>query len=123
MEQQSVTCLVSLLLFIMFIPSPAQALCNDSESCGILGGFLLSMLTIPVSLFLLFLAIWPSTRTLLKGFAILPGMMAVLTGYLMVIEAQRFDMAYIPFIHAGLMGLMIFLARLGSSEASKDTRL
>lgn len=105
----------AILFATLLIPTPAQALCNGSESCGILGGFLLSILTVPISLMALFLAIWPATRKSLQAIAALPGGMAALTTYL-IIQAQRLDLAFIPLIHIGLMALMIFLGRIDSKR-------
>ena len=105
----------AILFATLLIPTPAQALCNGSESCGILGGFLLSILTVPISLMALFLAIWPATRKSLQAIAALPGGMAALTTYL-IIQAQRLDLAFIPLIHLGLMALMIFLGRIDSKR-------
>ena len=42
----------------------------------------------------------------------LPGFMVVLTGYLMVFRVARFDLIWIPLIHAGLMIAMIRVGRL-----------
>jgi hypothetical protein len=103
--------LIPIFFIIIFIPSPVQALCIGPESCGILGGMFLSMLTVPICILALILAIWPVTRRLLQIFAILPGLMAILTGYLMVIQGQRFDLILIPLIHMGIMILMILLGR------------
>ncbi|MBT3452180.1 MAG: hypothetical protein HN444_02340 [Euryarchaeota archaeon] len=105
----------AILFATLLIPTPAQALCNGSESCGILGGFLLSIITVPISLMALFLAIWPATRKSLQAIAALPGGMAALTTYL-IIQAQRLDLAFIPLIHIGLMALMIFLGRIDSKR-------
>ena len=103
---------ISIFLFIIFIPSPAQGLCTNSESCGILGGFFLSILTVPLCLIALIFAIWPKTRRSLLGFAIVPGLMATLTMYLIVIQAKRIDLIFIPLIHLALMVVMIGLGRL-----------
>jgi hypothetical protein len=106
----------AILFATLLIPTPAQALCNGSESCGILGGFLLSIITVPISLMALFLAIWPATRKSLQAIAALPGGMAALTTYLIIIQAKRLDLAFIPLIHLGLMALMIFLGRIDSKR-------
>ena len=108
--------LVPIFFIIIFIPSPAQALCIGPESCGILGGLFLSMLTVPICIIALILAIWPVTRRILQIFAILPGLMAIVTGHLMVIQGQRFDLIFIPLIHIGIMALMIFLGRYFNPE-------
>lgn len=114
---------ISILLFIMFIPSPAQGLCTTSESCGILGGFFLSILTVPVCLISLIFAFWPKTRRLLLGFAVLPGLMAMLTAYLILIQAERFDLFYIPLIHLVLMAVMIGLGRLNRLNKTENIEL
>ena len=119
LENHSIKYLISIFFFIIFIPSPAQALCVGPESCGMIGGMFLSMLTVPICILTLFLAIWPATRKILQIFAVLPGLMAILTGYLMVIQGQRSDLIFIPLIHIGIMVLMILLGRLGSSRESK----
>ena len=95
--------LIPIIFIIIFIPSPAQALCIGPESCGILGGIFLSMLTVPICVIALILAIWPVTRRILRIFAILPGLMIIVTGYLMVIQGQRFDLIFFPLIHMGIM--------------------
>jgi hypothetical protein len=68
---------------------------------------------------MLFFAIWPKTRNLLQIFAALPGFMVIITGYLIILQGQRADLIFIPLIHLGIMILMIFLGRLGSSKESK----
>ncbi|MCP2507912.1 MAG: hypothetical protein NLN64_06440 [Candidatus Thalassarchaeaceae archaeon] len=113
-ENCSTKFLIPIFFIIIFIPSPAQALCIGPESCGILGGVFLSMLTVPICVIALILAIWPVTRRILQIFAILPGLMIIVTGYLMVIQGERFDLIFIPLIHMGIMFLMIYLGRLGS---------
>ena len=115
--------LIPIIFIIIFIPSPAQALCIGPESCGILGGIFLSMLTVPICVIALILAIWPVTRRILRIFAILAGLMIIVTGYLMVIQGQRFDLIFIPLIHMGIMFLMIYLGRLGSSKLSNKVEL
>ena len=115
--------LIPIIFIIIFIPSPAQALCIGPESCGILGGIFLSMLTVPICVIALILAIWPVTRRILRIFAILPGLMIIVTGYLMVIQGQRFDLIIFPLIHMGIMFLMIYLGRLGSSKLSDKVEL
>ena len=114
---------IPIIFIIIFIPSPAQALCIGPESCGILGGIFLSMLTVPICVIALILAIWPVTRRILRIFAILPGLMIIVTGYLMVIQGQRFDLIFFPLIHMGIMFLMIYLGRLGSSKLSDKVEL
>ncbi len=118
MERNSVVFLASILLITIFIPSPAQGLCLGPEACGIIVGIWSSMLTVPLCIVVFLFAIWPKTRTWLQVFAFLPGLMAILTGYLMVIQGQRLDLIFIPLIHLGIMVLMIYLGRLGSSWGS-----
>ena len=122
-DNYSTKFLISTIFIIIFIPTPAQALCVGPESCGILGGIFLSMLTVPICAIALILAIWPVTRRILRIFAILPGLMIILTGYLMVIQGQRFDLIFIPLIHMGIMFLMIYLGQLGSSKLSNKVEL
>jgi len=43
---------------------------------------------------------------------VLPGLMAILTGYLMVFRVARLDLILVPLIHAGLMIGMIRVGRL-----------
>ena len=102
----------AMLFATILIPMPAQALCTGPESCGILGGFFLSMITVPISILALFLAIWPSTRKSLPVIAALPGGMVALTTYLVILQGQRTDLVFIPLIHLGLMILMIYLGRI-----------
>ena len=118
MEQNSVLFLSSTLLITIFIPTPAQALCVGPEACGIIGSIWLSMLTVPLCIAAFLFAIWPKTRTWLQVFAFLPGLMAILTCYLMVIQGQRFDLIFIPLIHMAIMVLMISLGRLDSTGVS-----
>ena len=122
-DNYSTKFLIPIIFIIIFIPSPAQALCIGPESCGILGGIFLSMLTVPICVIALILAIWPVTRRILRIFAILPGLMIIVTGYLMVIQGQRFDLIFFPLIHMGIMFLMIYLGRLGSSKLSDKVEL
>ena len=102
----------AILFATILIPMPAQALCTGPESCGILGGFLLSIITVPISILALILAIWPSTRKSLSVIAALPGGMVALTTYLVIIQGQRTDLVFIPLIHLALMILMIYLGRI-----------
>ena len=122
-DNYSTKFLIPIIFIIIFIPTPAQALCIGPESCWILGGIFLSMLTVPICVIALILAIWPVTRRILRIFAILPGLMIIVTGYLMVIQGQRFDLIFIPLIHMGIMFLMIYLGRLGSSKLSNKVEL
>ena len=110
----------SVLLFIILIPAPAQGLCIGPEACGILGATFLSMITIPICLLAFLLVFWPKTRRLLKGIAVLPGFMAILTGYLMVIRVNRFDLFYVPLIHLCLMTAMIIVGRLTSKNTGSQ---
>ena len=123
MDNYSTKFLIPIIFIIILIPSPAQALCVGPESCGILGGLFLSMLSVPICVIALILAIWPVTRRILHIFAILPGLMIIVTGYLMVIQGQRLDLIYFPLIHMGIMFLMIYLGRLGSSKLSNKVEL
>lgn len=116
----SLGCLFSIIFLILFIPTPVQALCNSAESCGMIGGFFLSIISIPISLFCLILAIWPNTRNMLTFISILPGSMAIITFYLMVIQGQRFDLIFVPLIHLGILGLMLLLSRLGKSNVENS---
>ena len=102
----------AVLFATILIPMPAQALCTGPESCGILGGFFLSMITVPISILALFLAIWPSTRKSLPVIAALPGGMVALTTYLVIVQGQRTDLVFLPLIHLALMILMIYLGRI-----------
>lgn len=106
----------SALFFIILISTPVQGLCINAEACGILGATFLSMITIPICLLAFLLVFWPKTRRLLKGIAVLPGFMAILTGYLMVIRVNRFDLFYVPLIHVCLMIAMIFVGRSNSKN-------
>ena len=111
---------ISILFFIICVPIPAQGLCIGPEECGILGATFLSILTVPLCIIAFLFAIWPKTRRLLQVFAVLPGFMAILTGYLIVLQANRIDLLYIPLLHIGLMALMIGVGRLGSLKESKN---
>ena len=98
--------LISFLILIIFFPSPVQALCTGPEACGILGGALLSILTLPICIIAFLFAIWPKTRKALQFFAILPGLMTLITTYLFVIQSDRFDLIFLPLIHFVIMILM-----------------
>lgn len=111
----------SILFFILFIPSPAQALCVGPKACGILGGGFLSMATIPVCILAFFFGIWAKTRPILQFFAVLPGFMTILTGYLMVLSPGRIDLIFVPLIHLGLMILMIVIGRYDSLKKMINT--
>ena len=120
MERYPVVFLTSILLIVIFIPSPAQGLCINPEACGIIVGTWLSMLTVPLCIVAFLFAIWPKTRRWLQVFAVLPGGMAILTGYLMVIRASRVDLLFIPLIHFGLMIVMIGIGRFDRNKESKN---
>ena len=112
MERHYAVFLIAFLVFVLLIPSPVQGLCINAEACGIIVGAWTSMLTVPLCLVLFIFAIWPKTRQWLEVMAVLPGFMVVLTGYLMVFRVARFDLIWIPLIHAGLMIAMIRVGRL-----------
>ena len=114
---------ISILFFIIFIPNTAHGLCINAEACGILGGTLLSMVTVPLCLILLIFGFWKKTRRLLQVFAILPGFMSLLTGYLMVIQVNSFDLLFIPLIHILIAILMIGLGRLDTLNGTKNIEL
>ena len=120
MERFPVVFLTSILLIVIFIPSPAQGLCIGPEACGIIVGTWLSMLTVPLCIVAFLFAIWPKTRRWLQVFAVIPGGMAILTGYLMVIRVNRVDLLYIPLIHFGLMIVMIGIGRFDLNKESKN---
>ena len=120
MERYPVVFLTSILLIVIFIPSPAQGLCINPEACGIIVGTWLSMLTVPLCIVAFLFAIWPKTRRWLQVFAVLPGGMAILTGYLMVIRVNSVDFLFIPLIHFGLMIVMIAIARFDRHKESKN---
>lgn len=120
MDRYPVVFLTSILLFVIFIPSPAQGLCISPEACGIIVGTWLSMLTVPLCIVAFLFAFWPKTRRWLQVFAVLPGVMAILTGYLMVIRVNRVDLLFIPLIHFGLMIVMIGIGRFDRNKESKN---
>ena len=120
MERYPVVFLTAIFLFAILIPSPAQGLCINPEACGVVAGVFLSMVTVPICLVAFLFAISPKTRGLLRFFAALPGVMAILTGYLMVIRVNRFDLLLVPLIHFGLMKLMIRIGRLDSDKETKN---
>ena len=120
MERFRVVFLTSILLIVIFIPSPAQGLCIGPEACGIIVGTWLSMLTVPLCIVAFLFAIWPKTRRWLQVFAVIPGGMAILTGYLMVIRVNRIDLLFIPLIHFGLMIVMIGIGRFDLNKESKN---
>ena len=123
MERYPVVFLTSILLIVIFIPSPVQGLCINPEACGVIVGVWASMLTVPICLVLFAFAIWPKTRPWLEVLAVLPGFMAILTGYLMVFRVARFDLIWIPLIHAGLMIVMIRIGRFDRNKESKEGQL
>jgi len=120
MDRYPVVFLTSILLFVIFIPSPAQGLCISPEACGIIVGTWLSMLTVPLCIVAFLFAFWPKTRRWLQVFAVLPGVMAILTGYLMVIRVNRVDLLFIPLIHFGIMIVMIGIGRFDRNKESKN---
>ena len=120
MERYSVVFLTSIFLIVIFIPSPVQGLCINPEACGVIVGVWASMLTVPICLVLFAFAIWPKTRPWLEALAVLPGFMAILTGYLMVFRVARFDFFWVPLIHAGLMIVMIRIGRFDPNKESKN---
>ena len=123
MERYPVVFLTSILLIVIFIPSPVQGLCINPEACGVIVGVWASMLTVPICLVLFAFAIWPKTRPWLEVLAVLPGFMAILTGYLMVFGVARFDFFWVPLIHAGLMIVMIRIGRFDRNKESKEGQL
>ena len=123
MERYPVVFLTSILLIVIFIPSPVQGLCIGPEACGVIVGTWVSMLTVPICLVLFAFAIWPKTRPWLEVLAVLPGFMAILTGYLMVFRVARFDFIWVPLIHAGLMIVMIRIGRFDRNKESKEGQL
>ena len=120
MDRYPVVFLTSILLFVIFIPSPAQGLCISPEACGIIVGTWLSMLTVPLCIVAFLFAIWPKTRRWLQVFAVLPGVMAILTVYLMVIRVNRVDLLFVPLLHFALMIVMIRISRLDSNKEPKN---
>ena len=120
MERYPVVFLTSILLIVIFIPSSVQGLCISPEACGVIVGVWASMLTVPICLVLFAFAIWPKTRPWLEVLAVLPGFMAILTGYLMVFRVARFDLIWVPLIHAGLMIVMIRIGRFDRNKESKN---
>ena len=94
MERFRVVFITSILLIVIFIPSPVQGLCIGPESCGIIVGAWLSMLTVPLCSVAFLFVWWPRTRRWLQVVAVIPGGMAILTGYLMVIRVNRVDLFY-----------------------------
>ena len=123
MERYPVVFLTTILLIVIFIPSPVQGLCINPEACGVIVGVWASMLTVPICLVLFAFAIWPKTRPWLEVLAVLPGFMAILTGYLMVFRVARFDFIWVPLIHAGLMIVMIRIGRFDRNKESKEGQL
>tara|TARA_B100000214_G_C23415052_1_gene377837 strand:+ start:79 stop:480 length:402 start_codon:yes stop_codon:yes gene_type:complete len=120
MKLNLVALLTSIILIVIFIPRPVQALCIGPEACGIIFGVWTSILTVPICLILFTFAIWPKTRPWLKFLALLPGLMTILTGYLMVIRVSRFDLIWIPLIHAVLTIVMVRIGRFDDNKESKN---
>ena len=123
MERFRAVSLTCILLIAIFIPSPAQGLCIGPEACGIIVGAWLSMLTVPLCIVAFLLAIWPRTRRWLQVFAVVPGGMAILTAYLMVIRVNRADLLLIPLIHLGLMIVMIAIGRFDRNKEPKNEEI
>ncbi len=119
MERFRVVFLSSILLIVIFFPSPVQGLCIGPEACGIVVGAWLSMLTVPLCSVAFLFVWWPRTRRWLQVVAVIPGGMAILTGYLMVIRVNRVDLLYIPLLHFALMIVMIGISRLDSIKEPK----
>ena len=120
MERFRVVFLTSILLIVIFIPSPAQGLCIGPEACGIIVGTWLSMLTVPLCSVAFLFVWWPRTRRWLQVVAVIPGGMAILTGYLMVIRVNRVDLLFIPLLHFALMIVMIGISRLDRNKEPKN---
>jgi hypothetical protein len=106
------------LLGIAMVAVPAQALIaeGNDEGAALLGAMLLSMLTVPVTFLLFFFAISPKTRPTLRIFAGLPGLMTLLTVYLVLIAGSRLDMVWLPMFHAGLAAVMFWLGGVGQHK-------
>ena len=49
--------------------------------------------------------------------------MTLITAYLFVIQADRFDLIFLPLIHFGIMILMIGVGRLDSSKKPKSLEI
>ena len=120
MERLGAVSLTSILLIVIFIPSPAQGLCIGPEACGIVAGTLLSMLTVPLCSLAFLFVFWPRTRRWLQVVAVIPGGMAILTGYLMVIRVNRVDLLFVPLLHFALMMVMILISRLERNKEPKN---
>lgn len=103
------------LLGLAMVAVPAQALIaeGNDEGAALLGAMLLSMLTVPVTFLLFLFAISPKTRPTLRMFAGLPGLMTLLTVYLVLIAGRRPDMIWLPMFHAGLAAIMFWLGGVG----------
>ena len=112
--------LTSILLIVIFIPSPAQGLCIGPEACGIIVGAWLSMLTVPLCSVAFLFVWWPRPRRWRQVVAVIPGGMAILTGYLMVIRVNRVDLLFIPLLHFALMIVMIGISRLDRNKEPKN---
>ena len=119
-ERNTVVFLTSILLIVIFFPSPVQGLCIGPEACGVVLGVWTSILTVPICLVLFVFAIWQKTRPWLEVLALFPGFMTILTGYLMVFRVARFDLIWFPLIHAGLMIAMIRVGRFDRNKESKN---
>ena len=103
------------LLGVAMVAVPAQALIaeGNDEGAALLLAMLLSMLTVPVTFLLFLFAISPKTRPTLRIFAGLPGLMTLLTVYLVLIAGNRLDMVWLPMFHAGLAAIMFWLGGVG----------
>ena len=103
------------LLGVAMVAVPAQALIaeGNDEGAALLGAVLLSMLTVPLTFLLFLFAISPKTRPTLRIFAGLPGLMTLLTVYLVLIAGRRPDMIWLPMFHAGLAAIMFWLGGVG----------
>ena len=107
--------ILTMILGVAMVAGPVQALIADGndEGAALLGAMLLSMLTVPVTFLLFLFAISPKTRPTLRVFAGLPGLMTLLTVYLVLIAGRRPDMIWLPMFHAGLAAIMFWLGRVG----------
>ena len=119
MKLNLVGLLTSIILIVIFLPRPVQALCIGPEACGIIAGTWLSMLTVPLCSLAFLLVWWPRTRRWLQVVAVIPGGMAILTGYLMVIRVNRIDLLFVPLLHLALMIVMILISRLDRNKETK----
>ena len=77
------------------------------------------MLTVPLCSLAFLFVWWPRTRRWLQVVAVIPGGMAILTGYLMVIRVNRVDLLFVPLLHLALMIVMILISRLDRNKETK----